>query len=115
MQGVYLLHYERQLGRAQHYLGASRDMFKRIDNHRKGNGARMPAAFARAGIEFELARIWIAMEGENPFYFERRIKQRHNSRQWCPICQGDLAHRELMATYERRWRIDHAFDLTKAD
>jgi len=106
MQGVYLLHYERSLGKAQHYLGASRDVFERIHHHETGNGARMPAAFKRAGIRFKIARMWIAMPGENPFHLERFIKRRHNSRQWCPDCKEDQGLQVLMADLVDRVKGD---------
>lgn len=102
LSGVYLLHYEEPMNGAQHYLGASRDVFARIRHHEAGNGARFPAAFRRAGINFELARLWIATVAENPFHMERRLKRGKNNRKLCPTCQEDYAVKEMMVLM-RNW------------
>ncbi|WP_013334863.1 GIY-YIG nuclease family protein [Gloeothece verrucosa] len=49
---VYLLHYEQPIGNknnplesAQHYLGSTDNLASRLLEHRKGNGAKITAAF----------------------------------------------------------------------
>lgn len=83
--GVYLLHFDRPLAHAQHYLGWSSDVPKRVYAHVKGNGARLPAAFRAKGIGFVVARVW---EGGDRT-LERRLKQRKGARALCPVCRGE--------------------------
>lgn len=61
---VYLLHFDRPIGditkahgTAQHYLGWTTDLARRPAAHRAGNGARLMAAVAQAGISFQVAAI----------------------------------------------------------
>jgi hypothetical protein len=81
---VYLLHFERPIAHAQHYLGfAESSVDDRITRHRSGNGARLVAEFVAHGIDFTVARIW--PDGDRKF--ERRLKKQHNSRRHCPECK----------------------------
>ena len=81
---LYLLHFDRPLGHAAHYLGFANSEAMiplRIEHHRKGNGARLMAAVVQAGIDFELVRIW----PEGSRVEERRLKA-HGSPRYCPKC-----------------------------
>ena len=81
---VYLLHFDRPLAHARHYVGWSADLPKRIEQHRRGlSGARLMAAVKDAGIGFRVARVW---DGDRAF--ERRIKNRHATPRLCPVCQA---------------------------
>jgi hypothetical protein len=57
------------------------DLAGRIAEHRAGQGSRLLAAVAAAGIGFTVARTWPG--GRE---LERRLKRRHNSPRLCPIC-----------------------------
>jgi len=81
---VYLLHFERPLHHAQHYIGYAEDLEARLARHRSGNGARLVEVFTVAGIDFTVARTW---EGDRDL--ERRLKRRKNARRLCPICRGN--------------------------
>lgn len=79
---IYLLHFDKHLAHAQHYVGFATNLEARIESHRKGNGARLPAVFAERGIGFNVARTWSGDRTE-----ERRIKNMKNSPKLCPICR----------------------------
>ncbi len=83
---LYLLHFDRPLAHARHYLGWSatiRSLHRRVDHHAAGtSGARLIDAIKKAGIGFTLARIWPDGTRQD----ERRMKQRGHARM-CPICQ----------------------------
>jgi predicted GIY-YIG superfamily endonuclease len=78
---VYLLHFERPYkGRMQYYLGFTRNLDKRLENHRQGTAcATTKLAFDR-GIGFTLARTWAGTPK-----LEREIKRRGVVNA-CPIC-----------------------------
>lgn len=80
---VYLLHFERQIAHAQHYLGYAKVVNDRIQCHRSGNGARLVAEFVSRGIDFTVAKIW--PKGNRRF--ERQLKNRKNARRFCPVCR----------------------------
>ncbi len=87
---VYLLHFDSPIGdvakahgTAQHYLGWTTDLAQRLAEHRAGNGARLMAAVAQAGIGFQVAATW---EGDR--VLERRLKQRKHAARFCPLCRG---------------------------
>lgn len=97
MSTVYLLHFERPIGnptnpraQAQHYLGFTGDLEKRLKEHRKGwSGAGLVRAFRQAGIKFRLARTW---EGDG--MLERKLKNRHNAPRLCPICRAQAEKKQ---------------------
>lgn len=80
---VYLLHFERRLHHAGHYLGSADDLERRLAQHRAGRGARLIEVITEAGIGFSLARIW---EGDRTL--ERQLKRRKEAPRLCPICRG---------------------------
>jgi hypothetical protein len=53
---IYLLHYDRPLHHAQHYLGFTDDLDARTARHLNGFGGRLPAVFLELGISFTIAR-----------------------------------------------------------
>lgn len=83
---VYLLHFTEPYKHARHYLGFALDLDARLARHLAGNGARLIEVITQANIGFVLARTW---EGDRKL--ERRLKNRHNSPQLCPICNPPAA------------------------
>lgn len=82
---IYLLHFEKKLHHAGHYLGfCEDDLEARLDRHRKGQGARLLEVVVAAGIDFSVARTW---KGDR--HFERKLKNQKNARRLCPICQKE--------------------------
>ncbi len=84
---VYLLHFAEPYFHARHYVGFTRNVRRRLQQHRAGRGARLMAVIAEEGIAFVLARTW-----ENVTrVFERRVHRNRNSRRMCPLCAGARA------------------------
>lgn len=86
---VYLLHFDRPLHHARHYLGTtSRGLGQRLVEHVGGHrtGSRLVAAVVAQGIGLRVARVW-----DGGHTLERRLKRRKKSRQLCPICRGQPA------------------------
>ena len=79
---IYLLHFERKLHHAQHYLGFSDDVAARIEAHTNGQGSKLVEAFLGEGIGFVLARVW---DGDRNM--ERRLHKYKASPRLCPICR----------------------------
>lgn len=79
---IYLLHFDRPLSHAKHYLGFSDAPEERIAEHRAGTGkcAKIMRALKLAGIGFKIA--WIRPGDRNR---ERTLKARGKSR-ICPLC-----------------------------
>lgn len=96
---VYLLHFERPLGRAQHYVGSTpeHNLARRMQEHANGRGAKLTAAVARAGIPMTLARLWYAPDRR----MEREVKAKKAHRAQCPICtRGETGNPVLTPTLE---------------
>ena len=86
---IYLLHFDRPLHHARHYLGwtEGETLTERLDRHRSGHGSKLVAAVRRAGIDFKVARIWSGTRHD-----ERKLKKSKNvPRRYCLICQGETA------------------------
>jgi hypothetical protein len=83
MQGeVYLLHFNRPLKRASHYLGWAKDAKKRIALHKKGHSrVGIMNALKANGIGFRVAQVWEGTRND-----ERKLKNRKNASKFCPIC-----------------------------
>ena len=100
-QGVYLFHLGRPFKHAQHYIGWSQYIPRRIWHQRQGSGSRFCAAAVGLGIKLKLVRVWTA-EGENTRTFERRLKNQKNARRLCPICRKEDRKRRWSLNRERR-------------
>lgn len=57
------------------------DLPARLEEHRKGRGARLMEVIKDAGIGFRVARTWPGTRG-----LERAIKDRHEAPRLCPEC-----------------------------
>lgn len=80
---VYLLHFDRPFGHAEHYAGWALDHQTRVDEHLRGEGSRLVAAAIAAGVHVELVRVW-----ENQTRaFERQLKQNGTLKRVCPLCK----------------------------
>lgn len=82
MGTVYLIHFDRPLAHARHYLGYTDNLIERLERHRQGNGARLMQVIKELGISWRLARTW---DGERAL--ERRLKNQKNGPRLCPICR----------------------------
>lgn len=82
MLGCYLLHFDRPIYRAQHYLGWSTNIERRVALHRRGGGARLVAQALAAGIGVDLVRVWPEVDKAR----ERALK-RGGPKGYCPKCR----------------------------
>jgi len=87
---VYILHFDRKLHHAQHYIGfvdhPAHTLEKRLEYHRKGQGSKLLKAVVAAGINFKVADIWI--DGDRNF--ERSLKNKKKASKLCPICKNNV-------------------------
>jgi len=81
--GCYLLHFDRPIYRAQHYLGWSVNIARRVAQHQRGKGARLVAQALAAGIVVDLVRVWPEVDKAE----ERALKRRGPKAQ-CPECRS---------------------------
>jgi predicted GIY-YIG superfamily endonuclease len=82
VQGCYLLHFDRPIYRAQHYLGWATNIERRVGQHRRSRGARLVAQALAAGIRVDLVRIWPEVDKAK----ERSLK-RSGPKAYCPKCR----------------------------
>ncbi|MDO7846454.1 endonuclease [Hymenobacter sp. M29] len=97
MGTVYLLHFDKPLAHAQHYVGFTKreSPLRRLKVHRAGQGARLTQVLNIEGITYRVARIWRNASRA----FERQLKNRNGCRCFCPLCRPDLKKFKY-----RRWR-----------
>lgn len=84
---VYLLHFDRPIGRYSHYLGICQRerLHWRMLEHLRGKGAKITARAAERGIGWTIAATWEAEDHTA----ERKLKTNSHLRRHCAICQGD--------------------------
>ena len=93
---VYLIHFERPFWHAQHYLGYTANLPRRVEQHRSGTGAKLLKAVSKRGISWEVVRTWPGGPA-----LERALKNRKNSRAICPVCiQQHLCERWQIKPYD---------------
>lgn len=83
---IYVIHFDRPLQHARHYIGWTRDWvtFKqRMSHHRSGNGAKLMKAVSEAGIEWRVTATYYADRNE-----ERRMKKNHGASRFCDACRA---------------------------
>ena len=82
---VYLIHFDRPLKHAQHYIGycANGKLKKRIERHMANNGSRLIRAVNLAGIKWSVVRTWTKADRT----FERKLKNRKRASSLCPVCK----------------------------
>lgn len=78
---VYLLHFHPRYKHARHYLGYTKHLATRIEEHRCGTGARLTQVAVANGITLELVRTW---RGNRKL--ERMLKRQKNAPLLCPLC-----------------------------
>jgi len=91
---AYLLHFERKMSHAQHYIGFANGegLPARMDAHRKKRGAAITKAFVEQGIGFEIARLWVNVDKN----FERNLKNQKNAWRFCPICRKERGYEKCL-------------------
>lgn len=81
---VYLIHLDRRLGHAGHYIGWSQDPAWRLVYHARGQGANFMRCVGEAGISWRVAQVFTGVDR----YFERWLKDHGGASKYCPICAG---------------------------
>lgn len=98
---VYLLCFDKKYKHAKHYIGFTENgetgLTKRLERHKKGQGARLIEVITKAGIGFTLTRTW--PEGDRNF--ERKLKNQKKSSALCPLCK-ERARRERVLAKEAK-------------
>ena len=89
---VYLLHFSSPLCHARHYIGATADVERRIEEHKKNPRPKILQAAKDNDITFELVRVW----EDKPRGFERLLKNRKNAPELCPICNPKTWHKKAV-------------------
>jgi predicted GIY-YIG superfamily endonuclease len=79
---IYLLHFDRKLSHAGHYIGWSEELDGRLAAHKSGLGARLTEVLRERGIGFTCVRLWKGTRAD-----ERRLKARKNAARLCPVCK----------------------------
>lgn len=84
---VYLLHFSRPFGRgksqAQHYIGFTRNLEDRVEDHTKGRGSKLIRLVTEEGTVITVAKVWKDVDAT----FEYRLKNRGGAKRICPVCQ----------------------------
>lgn len=83
---LYLLHFERPLHHARHYLGfcsSYEGLESRLDYHARGQGSPLLRAVGRG---WKVARLWKGTRDD-----ERRLKNRKEAPSLCPVCSAHVS------------------------
>jgi len=99
---VYLLHFERPLAHARHYVGVALDgdVQRRLAEHLAGHGSPLVAAVVRAGIAVELV---LHVPGDRGL--ERRWHNTHgHGGALCPRCRSQRSSNLLQLRLPIRTR-----------
>ena len=79
---VYLLHFDRPLAHAKHYLGFTpNSVASRLGKHRANGGSALTRHLNSLGIGYQVSRVWVG--GRK---LERKLKNRKNAPKLCPMC-----------------------------
>jgi hypothetical protein len=94
---IYLIHFSARYKHAGHYLGSAEILKARLAAHRSGNGSRLMAVIAEAGIDWSLARTWENATRED----EARLKCHQHNRRLCPLCNPQAERCGKLTTKEK--------------
>jgi len=86
MSTIYLLHLDKPLCHAKHYIGLADDLAARLERHATSDGARLLAVCRERGITWRCVRTWT---GDRTF--ERWLKRKKAAPTLCPVCAGAKA------------------------
>jgi len=96
---VYLLCFDTKFKHARHYIGyvkKAEGLEPRMEKHRKGTGSKLMAAVSKAGIGFQITRLWSNADQN----FERWLKNKKNAKYLCPCCSARPALLPIMMLYQ---------------
>lgn len=78
---VYLIHFDKPLKHARHYIGWTMNLEQRVGAHESGRGSRLLEIVGAAGIAFRVVRTWPGSRK-----LERKLKNRKYAPRICPVC-----------------------------
>ena len=91
MAVVYLIHLDKPIHNARHYLGyTSLPVQARLARHKSGHGARLLKQANRLGIDYTVVRTWGCADQRQARRLERKLKRGRNSPKLCPKCNKRL-------------------------
>ena len=82
---IYLLHFSGAYKHTRHYVGFTTNLEQRLDEHVKGQGARLVQVLIGTGLTFELVRTWQGTRKD-----KRRIKKWKCAPRLCPVCKSKI-------------------------
>jgi predicted GIY-YIG superfamily endonuclease len=87
---VYLIHFDKPLAHAQHYLGytASDSVEQRLARHKSSDGARILRACNLVNISYAIVKTWDCDTWRSARSLERKLKRQHNAKRLCPVCKS---------------------------
>jgi predicted GIY-YIG superfamily endonuclease len=87
---IYLIHFDKPIGnlshnlsQANHYLGWTSDLEKRLNRHSIGQGSSIMRFVQQSGIGWKVVREWQGTRDD-----ERAMKNQKNAKRYCPVCLG---------------------------
>jgi predicted GIY-YIG superfamily endonuclease len=109
---VYLLHFAERVGRAQHYVGWSRDPWRRLQQHRTGGGSVLTRMAWRRGIPVVLAATWPGTQAD-----ERALKlaARRTKTSFAAICPVCVAAARPTAPARQNFRLVRRDDFAQEE
>lgn len=84
---VYVLHFDTPLEHAQHYIGCTVKLEKRLRAHAIGAGSRLTQELRKQGISWHLASLFCTNRAAMR-RIERSIKNCHQGARYCEKCSG---------------------------
>lgn len=81
---VYLLHFDKKIGRQQHYMGSCEQsrLDTRMREHQTGNGANLTKRAVERGSGFVLSGLWVVEDRSQ----EKKMKRRGHFHSTCIQC-----------------------------
>lgn len=84
---VYIIHIDEKIGRCQHYVGYTKDLERRISEHRGKNGSPLLNEANRRGFHWDV--VVKIPNGDRET--EKRLKSYKKASRFCPICNPKIA------------------------
>jgi predicted GIY-YIG superfamily endonuclease len=87
----YVIHFHEKYEHAEHYVGATYSLRKRLERHARGQGSPLLRACKEEGI------IWTVSVLFTPgFETEQFLKRQNNTKRYCPLCGGEKVPPEAL-------------------
>lgn len=96
MATVYLIHLDRPLAHAKHYIGYTsfEDINQRLQRHKSGDGAKILNACNLKGITYSIVRTWECEDCQSARSLEVHLKRQKHSARYCPVCNQAIVQLE---------------------